>query len=302
MEDLTHGLLSPETGAGGSTRPDNRVFRRPPPKNRACPPLCRCGCGRPVNRRYGTGRYGRWQFYLKGHKDNPRRLVPSNEGAFSELTEESAYWAGFLMADGCVGIPRVGSPSVSINLMLADRPHLVAFRTFLGATNGITTVPPKSDSGHAYIHIRSERVVSDLVAIGVTPRKSMREVASPVLASSRHFWRGLVDGDGCLLWWTNRRLDPNRHYPMLSVVGSESIMAQLLSFVRAIPCETGASIRQDKRTPGLWTLELNSTPATIVARELYCGATVALARKRVVAEEMARWKPATRTRRRYPRL
>ena len=98
MEDLAHDLLSPETGAGESMCPDYRVFRR---------------------------------LLLK---TDPRLLRPVNEGAFSLDTEESAYWAGFLIADGCISVPQSGSPSVSINLMACDKTHLILFRAFLGAT------------------------------------------------------------------------------------------------------------------------------------------------------------------------
>src|SRR5262245_20146722 len=59
-----------------------------------------------------------------------------NEAAFDVLTEESAYWAGFMMADGNISV-REYSTYVTLGLAEADRDHVAAFRTFLGSTHTI---------------------------------------------------------------------------------------------------------------------------------------------------------------------
>lgn len=51
-----------------------------------------------------------------------------NENCFSTITAESAYWLGFMYADGYVGSTR---NTVGISLMKSDFNHLQKFSKFI---------------------------------------------------------------------------------------------------------------------------------------------------------------------------
>jgi hypothetical protein len=263
--------------------------------NRRRQTLCRCGCGLQVQERYGTVVPGKWKFYRPGHKDDPRRMVPDNERAFAEFTPESAYWVGFLMADGYIATPRVGTPSVVLSLSVRDVAHLESLKRFLGARNQITHSPPATvvrfggrtsiDAGHARFSVRSRQMVADLARWGVVPGKSLREAAHPILSGNRDFWRGVVDGDGCLRWLVVR----GRKYPSLGLVGSGAMVEAFHRFIVGCCWSTKVRTQQDRRTPGLWSLILGGQPAKATAVVLYTGASVALPRKALMASEFAAW-------------
>src|SRR5262245_47863539 len=58
-----------------------------------------------------------------------------NRSFFAVLNDQSAYWAGFLAADGCV---HPGRKSVQVILKADDRGHLNRFARTLGYTGPIT--------------------------------------------------------------------------------------------------------------------------------------------------------------------
>ena len=94
----------------------------------------------------------------------PPRKYPLRENAFSELTPEATYWVGFLMADGCIGT----NGSIRISLKTTDRGHLDKFMAFVGTERPIYP----SGSTCVQLHLSSRQICSDLIELGVIPRKS----------------------------------------------------------------------------------------------------------------------------------
>lgn len=114
-----------------------------------------------------------------------------DESSFSTETPETAYWAGFLMADGSVGS---NNPSVSLTLSSKDEAHIERFRSFVKGTNPIRH--PREGASTFSIH--SPTMVSDLSRWGVVPRKTYvgripGDIPDHLLP---HYLRGLFDGDG----------------------------------------------------------------------------------------------------------
>lgn len=60
----------------------------------------------------------------------PKKQYSCNEKFFNSINEKSAYWAGFIIADGCVRKHNY-SYEVSINLATRDRDQLIKFNNEL---------------------------------------------------------------------------------------------------------------------------------------------------------------------------
>lgn len=212
------------------------------------------------------------------------------EDAFAEIDEYSAYWAGFIMADGCVADPPGRSKRLIVTLQAGDRGHLVKLAGFLGSTNRISTKnmhvcgrgnrvrdgckcseDEKSQNVRPYstLAVSSDRIASDLEAFGVTPRKTLACSAKGV-EMNRQFWRGVIDGDGSIGFVASQRL------PVISLVGSEALIYQFLAFAKSVRPECMASAR---RVGNVHTVKLKGSLAWDLIDILYREAPVSLDRK-----------------------
>ena len=115
--------------------------------------------------------------------------------AFSgALGEYGEYFLGFLAADGCVSKQK---GQFSTILVSKDMDILEKFREFVNPDKDKPIYDNKD--GTFTFQITSEQIGNDLIRYGITPRKSLSiEISDYTLLSSRHFWRGYVDGDGSL--------------------------------------------------------------------------------------------------------
>jgi hypothetical protein len=214
-----------------------------------------------------------------------------HEDAFATVTEESAYWVGFLMADGSVSPPHNnapnGAPHLSLSIAEIDAAHMEKFRAFLGCENPVYRRPPgrRSKQWTLTLHLSSFRIVTDLAAFGIHPRKTYG--ASVVgLEGNRHFWRGIVDGDGSLGLY--RRSDGRHHgmRPSLGIVGPPALIEQFRAFVSTIIPGCGYRPRHHALSPYVHVLDLKDRTAKEVVHVLYGNSTVSLDRKAGMAERI----------------
>lgn len=77
-----------------------------------------------------------------------------DETVFDCVTEQSAYWIGFLMADGCVHWNSPRSASIILSLTASDRSHVEKFRTFLKSDHPISLCDRRSSfSGQPVVRL-----------------------------------------------------------------------------------------------------------------------------------------------------
>lgn len=215
-----------------------------------------------------------------------------NEAAFDgvEHSPEGQYWAGLLMADGCVtGGTRRNGLSVALRLSGEDGALVHQFREFLGSSHAVHVGPGPRNFNTTYVtsfSVRSNRLAEALARVGVVPRKSLTAEAR-LIEDSRDFWRGVVDGDGCL---GIHRATPaaDGPIPYLGLCGSGRIVQQFSEFVSGRLERRGAKPRR-RRGVNLWEVRFLGWTAVSVARLLYEGAPVALERKRRLAEGIMAW-------------
>jgi hypothetical protein len=117
-----------------------------------------------------------------------------DDTAFDTVTEESAYWSGFLMSDGNISYGKTGNARIALALAKVDYSHLEKFRDFLKCTNPIGQKKKKYLGTiviQYYLRFTSKHIAEILIAHGIIPRKSL--VARVIgLDNDRHFWRGVI--------------------------------------------------------------------------------------------------------------
>lgn len=208
-----------------------------------------------------------------------RRTCVCDDSYFQSLdTEEKAYWLGFLMADGCVS-----GNNIVITLAARDRGHLEKFLQSVKSTRKIQS-SVRMLNGKAFplskVALFSPIMVRDLNGYGVVPRKT--PIAKPPQLPTElelHFWRGMIDGDGCLSF--SRK--PYNTYPVLSLVGTWEICAGFAQF--ADPVRT-AKVRSKGTAKNFATVSYNGTKALSIAQLIYGNARIFLDRK---MEIFQRW-------------
>jgi len=203
-----------------------------------------------------------------------RRRCRIQHSALDELTPEAAYWCGFLFADGNVHrVSTTRQPTVGVGVAERDGGHLEKLRSFLGSTHKIIISKRSPLSYH--FRVASTQLAERLCELG----RYEGPIASE-LAASRHFWRGLVDGDGSLGCYRKRPgSEPSAQFRLC---GERRALLAFTGFLQA-DGTTGASltVRPHKTIFGVGT---SGWSAARIVELLYKDAPVALDRK----AEMAR--------------
>jgi hypothetical protein len=209
---------------------------------------------------------------------------PSRSDAFDVLTPEAAYWAGMLMADGCISESKKTQwncqPQLILVLNREDEHHITRFQQFIGATQHKVSqiIIPARAVGYrtslaSRLAVVSGPICRRLTALGITARKTFTAVASAELAIDRDFWRGVSDGDGCV------------HATCAhDVLGSEALCRQYVAYIeRTAP---GAVYDLHPRA-GCWSVSVNSNAARRMLAHLYQDGDVSLGRKHERARHWA---------------
>lgn len=170
-----------------------------------------------------------------------------DETIFDEIdTKEKAYWLGFIYADG-----NIHDNNLTINLSARDIEHIRKFRKFMSSEHPIherEIIAFDKPAREARIKIGSIKLCASLAKWGVFPAKSL--ILKPPIGLSDqlepHFWRGMIDGDGCIRY--DVRSNSNGSWGIHLVSGSRDIIEGFLGFVRKY-VETKAKIEsRDKHT------------------------------------------------------
>lgn len=203
-----------------------------------------------------------------------------DHAAFDELTEDARYWCGFLMADGCV-MERGGSYVVQLTLSQDCASHVEKLRVFLKSKKPIRVHDNHGFSESTAKHravtlsVNSRRIGERLVEFGVRPRKTSDESARTEFAFCRHFWRGVVDGDGWHTYGSFGRL-------VTGLCGSKTLVSQFKEFVDSVCGISRAGVCK-LNWANCYTYRVNTKRARTLARVLYDDCGIALERKAAIA-------------------
>lgn len=150
----------------------------------------------------------------------------SDDSFFKSYNKNSCYWAGFIMADGCI---RKKQRIVSIKLQIRDRNHLEKLK-ILSKFEG--NVRDYKKLGYSAIDVRNKSWMIDLKRnFLITPRKSHTAKFNINIPRKylNHFIRGIMDGDGSV----SCRVSKNRRNKYLSVsfTGTLNIINNIVKFI-----------------------------------------------------------------------
>lgn len=200
------------------------------------------------------------------------------ETVFDKQTEERDYWIGFLITDGniCLGN---GNPRLTLKLGVKDLNHLNKFKEFLKCSNPIA----KSEIARVYMRLSIPRKIAEkLASFGVTARKT-HSAKVIGLENSRHFWRGVVDGDGHL-----KNRDGIDTDIIVLTSASYDLVVQFEGFIKCNieGAEVTIAIEENGKYSKVYRLYVYSHTARMLAKLLYGDCHVALDRKLSQGQEM----------------
>lgn len=153
----------------------------------------------------------------------PRKRYKINQDFFETIdSEEKAYWLGFVSADGCVT-----ERHLRIQLARKDEGHLEKFLQAMESNHPIKRnerickIYGTTHYGNLIV-LANKKLVKDLFHKGIHSNKSL--VLKPYNNIpedlQRHYWRGFIDGDGCLRSIKRQ----NREAYSLDLVGSKEVI------------------------------------------------------------------------------
>lgn len=198
------------------------------------------------------------------------RQYTVNEHAFDILTEESAYWLGFLITDGCVthSTDQVVR-KLKIKIRIGDIQHLEKLKTFLHSTHPIYIYKPGRFGGElCSLEISSKELCDKLAEYNVIPRKSLTTKAPDCLVTNPNFWRGVVDGNG----W----LGVNAKGPFLGLCGGNEIVDQFHEYAKSLTSVKATVVR---RVPNKNTVKYTIKKVVDIVNVIYKNSTIYLDRK-----------------------
>jgi hypothetical protein len=184
------------------------------------------------------------------------------------LSAEDLYWCGVIHADGSIS-----RQYLRLKIGQRERHLLEEFLRFLGQDSKITHVVRQTNFGHSELYTATTRKsVVELLDLGVK--------STPVteLYSSRHFWRGLIDGDGSVGIYAGK---PSIHL----CSGKLPDIAAFSSWVGSLFQTTGPKPYQNAR--GAWAASVGHSKAQALARYLYADSYSAVVSKSEAARLIA---------------
>ncbi len=191
------------------------------------------------------------------------------------------YLVGLIATDGCLG-----KDGRRINITLKEKDHLAKIHKAIGFRGCISKKLGSSGSAAYQLQIGSRVFQDELLAIGLTPRKSLTIGALAVPdAQFNNFLRGVIDGDGNIRRWyhpTN-----GREQWVVRIYGaSEPFICWLQATVERLWCARGlVHHRQpvNERRHTLYTLKYGKLAARVILAKCYTPGSLALERKRGLA-------------------
>ena len=154
--------------------------------------------------------------------------INCNEQAFDELTPESAYWLGFLYADGNIYKNKDGNIRLTFCLAAKDSVAVHAFKRFMEADGGLYFRPKTKALSFS---VTNKHLGERLIELGVVPRKSAKIRYPKIineLGLDESFIRGYINGDG----WVGIHKHGKTKQPCIGVASNRDFLNEMMLVVK----------------------------------------------------------------------
>lgn len=216
-----------------------------------------------------------------------QRRYPLDESSFDRPTDVGWWLIGLLAADGSVN---EAEHRVSLCQSTKDIDVLQAFYEYVGCADRPVTVLrlsqeaakrqlPRRPAAEARIY--SARIVRALAVHGVVPRKTASLVLSEEASAQAATWLGVLDGDGSVGIYRQRREGRVCFY------GSKALICQCGAFWSSRLGFDGTRPRPRPHTGGIWRFTLTYAKARAAARILLASSPQSMRRKRELLTQIA---------------
>ena len=190
-------------------------------------------------------------------------------------SEEKAYWLGFIYADGSVD---KYNKRLKVGVSITDIEHLEKLKHFLNHNRPFYFSKEKIFNKEkdflckpmVCLCVYSVEIYNSLQVFGIVPNKTNNFCLDLSRISEHlhlHFWRGMIDGDGCVVLTDKSRV--------LQLTGHKKVCEMFLSFIKKY-FETNVSVLKDKN---VFCVKFSKTLASKIGKFFYENATISLERK-----------------------
>lgn len=205
---------------------------------------------------------------------------PQKVDFFRVWSPDMAYVLGLWCTDGMMRIKK-GNNAHEVEIASVDVDHLIKISEIIGINYSLRKVNDESEC-HA-IGYCSKEMYQDLLALGGTPRKS-KVIGLPVSPPDMlpHLIRGIVDGDGSLVWDEGK--------PVLYIYsGSDAFLAGIGAAVETATGIPAPNIGLKRTTKYIKWSTIRAKCLIAWLHDQNPG--LALERKTVIAEAFLQWEP-----------
>lgn len=206
---------------------------------------------------------------------------------------------GFIQADGHLHQNTRNRGRLEIELQESDRNVLEQFAKIIPFNSNISTRTRNTNFKDNYTSVTfsvcDKRFRDQLVTAGLTYGKKSNCISIPDCnMATNDYWRGVIDGDGSLGL-------TGKGFPFLSLnCSSEQMINAYIQFLNSITGKIKTTSRNSR--DNTYNVCINKEDVQAVVQQIYSNSTIALQRKKVLANVIAGWRrPATMNKIDFPR-
>jgi hypothetical protein len=190
------------------------------------------------------------------------RKYKINANAFDIIDNiDKAYMLGFICADGCI----YDNKCLVIGIHKKDICVLELLKKILECE----TLPIKKHSQNkniVMIYVWNKQLITSFKKLGVTERKTFTISLPKNIPENlnEHFWRGVIDGDGCLYLKQNN--NHNKPTFTVTIVGSNQLLKDYIDFLKTLNINPLPKIKLHKN---IWYVTICSKNAIMFCKKIY---------------------------------